>query len=88
MKKPRPQLTHALLYEANRWRCKCGYVMGDGHDKLYALCPLSLRDKARRPESVISNSIELNPLGKRRRRSKPAAPAKPLKEGVLDAFDI
>ena len=40
-------LTHALLYDGrtNRWSCKCGYVLGDGHHALYALCPLSHRDK-------------------------------------------
>jgi len=41
-------LTHHLVYDkrAARWSCKCGYELGNGHHALYAVCPLSHRDKA------------------------------------------
>jgi len=46
--RPQRKLTHALIYDkrADRWQCACGYTLGDGHDALYALCPMSHRDKA------------------------------------------
>ena len=61
------QLSHALIYDkkSNRWQCACGYKLGDGHHTLYALCPLSHRDKAvnaaRRKREVVW------PSGKRAR---------------------
>jgi hypothetical protein len=36
--------THKLEVDANRrWRCKCGYALGDGRDKFLAPCPLAER---------------------------------------------
>ena len=36
-------LTHNLIHDQwdNRWKCECGYTLGDGHAALYAPCPLS-----------------------------------------------
>ena len=36
-----PRLTHTLVHNkrTDRWTCKCGYALGDGHKKLYARCP-------------------------------------------------
>lgn len=37
------QLTHKLFCDplTFRWSCRCGYQLGDGHDALYAQCPLA-----------------------------------------------
>jgi hypothetical protein len=44
-KQERPRLTHKLkCNSAQVWSCACGYTLGDGHDKLYALCPLWKRE--------------------------------------------
>jgi hypothetical protein len=36
-------LTHKLTCDKRtlRWSCKCGYVLGTGHEALYAQCPLA-----------------------------------------------
>ena len=57
--RPQRSLTHSLIYngKTNHWQCACGYTLGDGHHALYALCPLSHRDKmvneARRAATVV-----------------------------------
>ena len=40
------ELTHRLTFAEGRWSCECGYVLGDGHEKLYAKCPKFGRKKA------------------------------------------
>jgi hypothetical protein len=35
-------LTHKLKCVAGIWRCRCGYVLGTGHEKLYEKCRLAL----------------------------------------------
>jgi hypothetical protein len=47
------QLTHSLGYDRDkhRWSCPCGYILGDGHEKLYARCP----GKRAYPQTGISS---------------------------------
>jgi hypothetical protein len=32
-------LSHQLTLHSGRWKCACGYTLGDGHEALYAPCP-------------------------------------------------
>jgi len=44
-------LTHKLTFNpmTERWSCRCGYLLGrDGHEALYALCPLTPKAEPRR----------------------------------------
>lgn len=34
-------LSHQLKCTGEKWKCKCGYVLGTGHAELYAQCPLA-----------------------------------------------
>jgi hypothetical protein len=47
-----PAHNHTLRHDpfSHRWSCKCGYVLGDGREKLLAPCPLTLikKPKARK----------------------------------------
>jgi hypothetical protein len=67
-------LTHKLEYnkETDRWSCRCGYVLGTGHDELYAQCPLTKR--------YIESDIT-QPTKKRRTSKRPS-------KAALDLFDI
>jgi hypothetical protein len=56
------ELTHSLEYDRNkhRWLCKCGYILGDGHEKLYARCHLPKNQRPREakrayPQTEISS---------------------------------
>jgi hypothetical protein len=78
-KQAKRELSHALVYDThtNRWSCKCGYKLGDGHHALYALCPLSHRDK------IVNQS--------RRRQAyhqMEISSAAPIKKQALDIFDL
>jgi hypothetical protein len=39
------RLSHKLEYHPrkDRWVCKCGYELGQGHNKLYMPCPITRR---------------------------------------------
>lgn len=56
-------LTHKLSYVGGRWSCKCGYILGAGHKKLYASCPL-----AGKPETTHR---EIGVTGKGKRDKQP-----------------
>jgi hypothetical protein len=60
MKKIKRNLTHSLIYSAraDRWKCKCGYTLGDGHAQLYARCKLA------QPEAYHEFKISSAPKAK------------------------
>jgi len=93
-------LIHGLTYDrkTSRWSCKCGYVLGDGHHALYAVCPLSHRDKKVNAQVSLSSNEDKLP-----RRSKVVGVVcgsfgckkiteddlqPPLKQAALDLFQI
>jgi len=43
----KPAHNHKLKHNPfnGRWSCECGYVLGDGREKLLAPCPLTLKKK-------------------------------------------
>jgi acetone carboxylase gamma subunit len=48
----KPQTTHKLVFDnANvrnrRWRCACGYTLGDGREQFLARCPLTQQKKGK-----------------------------------------
>jgi hypothetical protein len=63
-------LTHALIYDSSddKWHCKCGYKLGDGHTKLYATCPMYHRDKAKRAYNEFNIG---SPAHEKKRATKP-----------------
>ena len=42
-----PAHNHKLKHNPfnGRWSCECGYVLGDGREKLLAPCPLTLKKR-------------------------------------------
>jgi hypothetical protein len=69
------KLTHRLECDpaTHRWSCKCGYKLGDGHNKLYARCKLL------GTVQVNTASVENNVSLPRRRKVSRAA---------LDLFEM
>ena len=55
-------LTHHLIYSArtDRWSCKCGYVLGSGHEALYVQCPLAGEVERLRPKPPDDGYIEFD----------------------------
>lgn len=50
MKEIPPAHNHKLAHNpfTSRWSCACGYVLGDGREKLLAPCPLTIKKKPKR----------------------------------------
>ena len=74
------KLTHQLVCdEATKlWSCQCGYVLGSGHDALYAQCPLA------RP--VYSDFNEAKQL--KARQSGARKGKRKVSQRVADLFDL
>jgi hypothetical protein len=72
------ELTHSLIYsrKTDSWSCKCGYVLGQGHGALYALCP--------QRESLSPNADKLPTVG----IICGSFGCKPVKKTALDLFDL
>lgn len=66
------ELTHRLYFvkARDRWICGCGYVLGDGHAKLYARCKFFGK---RQPEASHENMIS-TPRAKDRKHAKSTKP--------------
>jgi hypothetical protein len=47
-------ITHRLTYnhDTDRWTCPCGYMLGDGRDKLFAKCKYKHRTLSRNQDKV------------------------------------
>ena len=73
--KAKRKLTHRLVHdkESDRWKCKCGYTLGDGHAKLYARCRLAGTEAE---EAYLENKISSAPAAKDRKHAKPKIPPK------------
>jgi hypothetical protein len=63
----KPAHDHTLKHDpfTGRWSCKCGYVLGDGREKLLAPCPLNLIKKKPNRKETHANT--------RKRKSKDAS---------------
>lgn len=69
------RLTHTLTHSKAKdsWSCKCGYVLGTGHDALYAQCPIAKR--------YIESDITAPRITRKRTNHAPS-------KAALDLFDI
>jgi len=74
------KLTHQLVCneETKLWSCQCGYVLGSGHDALYAQCPLT------RP--VYSDFNEAKQVAARQSRARKGK--RTISPRVADLFDL
>jgi len=89
------RLTHHLDHDpkTGRWSCKCGYVLGTGHDALYAQCAVFRHGRhEEREQAYAENSLSLE----RNATTKGAAPRKQaarkgkraVSKRVADLFDL
>jgi hypothetical protein len=80
------KLTHALLYDykSGKWSCKCGYVLGSGHNELYALCPIYQRRKPDEAYAEISRSSMTDEKPKR----ETCGAKRGVSQKALDLFQL
>lgn len=57
-----PQTTHTLMFDPpnvgnRRWRCACGYTLGDGREQFLARCPLTKTKKGKQSHGTTVRRI-------------------------------
>jgi hypothetical protein len=58
---------HKIVHDpmTHRWKCPCGYTLGDGRERYMAACPITamVATRAKRRNAKRPNEVEFNLVG-------------------------